>query len=318
MDIKIIEKEEDIGAAAVIAMHRHERLRKEFPFLPARTAGEYGGKIRWMKENGVVLGSWKSGRLAAFMGGFLLEDFRNAGPGCYSPEWSSGAEDSASSFDDYRTLYREIAPLWIERGARIHALSVFASEAVAIEALSLTGFGRIVMDAAAPTSEVAKKASATSHTEGTRFRRAVREDAVTLAGMNARLAEHIGASPVLMPGAHGDDAEEWRLWLAEPDSVAFLAEGKEGPIGYIKAQDPQFDVSDAVHDPSCLAINGMYCDPSKRGQGIGAGLLSTVAGHATEAGKGLMSVDCETHNLEAYAFWTRFFSPVTWSFERRV
>ncbi len=35
-------------------------------------------------------------------------------------------------------------------------------------------------------------------------------------------------------------------------------------------------------------------------------------------GKRLMSVDCETHNLEAFGFWTRLFTPVAWGFERRV
>jgi hypothetical protein len=32
----------------------------------------------------------------------------------------------------------------------------------------------------------------------------------------------------------------------------------------------------------------------------------------------VISVDCETTNLEAYGFWSRWFWPVSWSLERRV
>lgn len=308
----------DTAAAAAIAAACHGRLRVTAPFLPARAADDYVGKVRWLAENGVALGLWRGGRLAAFMGGLLVDDFRNAGPGCYAPEWAHGAGDPASSFDDYRALYREIAPRWIEGGARIHALSLFASEAPAGEALSLTGFGRIVLDAAAPTTEVAQRSGARGPVRGASVRRAVEGDAEALAVMNARLAEHVGASPVFFPDPRGAGADHWRAWLAESDAVAFVAEDASGPVGYVKAQDPQSDVSDAVHDPSCLAINGMYCHPAVRGRGIGAALVSALADHAAAAGKTLMSVDCETHNPEAFAFWTRLFAPVTWSFERRL
>lgn len=356
--VRVLQDEHHVGAAAEIVAARHGDLVDRAPFLPPRTAEDYHGKLTWLTEHGVVLGRWHQGRLTAFLGGVRIGDFRRAGPGCFSPDWANGAGEPASAFDDYRVLYREIAPRWNATGARIHALEVFASAATAIEALSLTGFGRIVMDAAAPTAEVAARAAAPPTTddvggetpaakrpagghaapervagenlaadhplpdhplaEGVAVRRATPDDAAALAAMESHLAEHIGASPVFLPNPRGADADWWRGWLAEPTSVAFLAQMRGAAVGYVKAEGPQDDVSDVVHDPSCLAINGMYCDPSARGRGVGRTLLAVLAGHAAATGRSLMSVDCETHNLEAYGFWARFFTPVTWSFERRV
>jgi GNAT superfamily N-acetyltransferase len=203
-------------------------------------------------------------------------------------------------------------------GAPLHSIMVYASEAGALEALSLTGFGRIVMDAAAPAADLAALTEGGASAAGIMFRRAEEPDAEDLARLNAELAAHIGASPVLMPDTRGPDAREWREWLAEPDAVAFVAEDSSGILGFLKAQDPQFDVSDAVHDGSCLAINGMYCSPTLRGKGIGKNLLACLARWTQGSGKALLSVDCETTNLEAYRFWTRSFAPFAWSYERRV
>lgn len=318
MDIGTLTGEEELRGAARIAALAHARLRAALPFLPARDAEHFFWKVKWMAERGVVLGLRRNGGLAAFMGGFPLDDFRNAGPGCYSPDWGSGAADAASAPADYRALYREIAPEWIRMGARIHALSLYSSEAGALETLSLTGFGRIVMDAARPAGDIAAPSADGADPGATAFRRAEPKDADALAGLSAGLAAHIGASPVLMPETRGPGAREWREWLAEPDAVAFVAEAEGAVVGFIKAQDPQYDVSDAVHCADCLAINGMYCLPALRCRGIGAGLLSALVRHARESGKTLMSVDCETTNPEAYGFWTRFFAPVSWSLERRT
>jgi GNAT superfamily N-acetyltransferase len=316
--ISVLVKNEELRAAAEIAALCHGRLRKRLPFLPERAAERFFRKIERMAKNGVVLGLWRGGSLAAYLGGFLIEDFRNAGPGCFSPDWSNGAANPETAFDDYRALYREIAPRWIDMGAPLHSIMAYASEAGALEALSLTGFGRIVMDAAVPAANLVALAEAGTNAAGITFRRAEERDAEGLARLNAELAAHIGASPVLVPDTHGPDAREWREWLAEPDAVAFVAEDSSGIIGFIKAQDPQFDVSDAVHDGNGLAINGMYCAPSLRGKGIGRGLLGCAARQAQGSGKALMSVDCETTNLEAYGFWTRGFEPLSWSHERRV
>jgi GNAT superfamily N-acetyltransferase len=227
--------------------------------------------------------------------------------------------EGVDAFRAYRDLYRDLAPSFIEDGARIHAVSLYAQEAEALEAFSLTGFGRIVMDAARPTEELIRGLGGTRPPAGYAARRAGASDAAALAGLDARLAAHIAASPVLMPHPQGRDEGKWREWSDGKDAVAFVAGAADGKLcGFLKAEAPQFDVSDAVHSDTTLAIDGMFVAPEARAIGVGRCLLAVLAEHARAQGKALVSVDCETTNLEAYAFWSRRFRPVAWSLERRV
>ncbi len=320
MTAKDLSTDSDFEQAAELAADGHARLRRELPFLPARAPEDYLPRIRWIAEKGVTIAFEDGGRVMAFMGGFVIEDFRNAGPGAYCPDWCHGVREGDDPGRTYPRLYAAIAPRWIEAGARIHAIALYSTEREALESLSLTGFGRIVMDAAAPTDRVlAATAEPDPRTCGVSVRAAGLADVEALATMDAVLAAHIAAPPVLMPGAQGQDADEWRAWFAGKDAAAFIAEDGDGrPLGFIKAEEPQFDVSHAVQSSSTLAIDGMFVVPGARGAGLGRLLLSNLARRAADNGKTLMSVDCETMNPEAIGFWPRFFSPVGWSLERRV
>jgi GNAT superfamily N-acetyltransferase len=329
MEIRPIIDGPEMSTAAEIAADRHTELREELSFLPARDANRFLPRIEWVKAHGRIMGAFEDGRLVAFLGAFFLDDFRNAGPGAYSPDWCHGVLPrkerngtmwASDSFRTCRDLYRALAPCLIENGARIHSVSVYASEPIPLEAFSLTGFGRIVMDAARPTGELLLEleGSEPESVKGLRIRVAEPSDAEALELMNGLLARHIGASPVLVPNTRGGDAARWREWMSESDAIAFIAELDGKPVAYIKAQEPQFDVTFSVHEKTILGINGLYVDESSRGRGLGDALLSRLARHASENGKTIVSVDCETTNLEAFAFWTRRFRPISWSLERRV
>jgi GNAT superfamily N-acetyltransferase len=300
----------------------HRALRSELPFLPGRAPGDFLPRLRWLGENGVLLGLFEpGGRLRAYLGGFLIEDFRNAGPGAYAPDWGLGAAGSGGAgFDDLRLLYREAIPRYLELGARLHAVSIYASARDLLRAFALCGFGTIVLDAARPSPELsAELGDAGADPGAPAIRRAAPGDAPALARLGAALADHIGSPPVCMPRTRGEGADAWEEWLADPERVAFLSLGGKGEIvGFIKAEAPQVDVSYSVHDVKTLAINGMFLDPAFRGRGAARRLLATLVAHASEAGFSMISVDHETTNLEAMAFWSRFFRPVTYSMERRI
>jgi ribosomal protein S18 acetylase RimI-like enzyme len=321
--IRRIDDEVLLGEAAELAAQGHARLRSSLPFLPPRAAGDFAPRIGWISREGAVLGLYRGGRLEAFMGGFIIEDFRNAGPGAYCPDWCHGcradAEDE-SRFDAYRALYRELGPIWRERGASIHAVSAYATDSAALEALSMTGFGRIVLDAARPAAELSPPAASHAADPAPRsaIRRALPSDAAALAELNARLALHIAAPPVFMPRARGRGEREWAQWFDRESAVAFVAESGGALVGYLQAEAPQMDVSFSVHGPDTLAIDGLFVDPASRGSGLAGSLVGAMARHALDAGKPLLSVDCETTNIEALRFWTRRFRPVTWSCERRT
>lgn len=327
MDIRKIEGEPEIAAASSLAEREHRLLRGSLPYLPARSAADFAGRIAWVAREGIVLGLFEEGGLAAFLGGFVLEDFRNAGPGAYCPDWCHGADplawgDAAASgaaFGAYRALYRELAPIWRFGGASIHAVSAYATDSPCLEALAMTGFGRIMMDASRPAAELsAALREGRSEPSGAAIRRAEPCDAAALARLDAGLASHIATSPVLMPRPRGRDEALWLRWLEEPTAVAFVAADADGPFGFMKAEEPQLDVSYAVHGEGTLAIDGLFVEPARRGRGIGRALLAAMADHARETGRGLVSVDCETMNPEAYGFWSKSFAPLSFGLERRT
>jgi GNAT superfamily N-acetyltransferase len=326
MEIRVIDAD-GARAAAELAAAEHARLRAALGFMPGRDGSSFTPRIEWMTRNGVVLGLYEGASLLAFLGGFILEDYRNLGKGAFCPDWCHGAAPIARAFEAYRALYRELAPRFIEMGTRVHAACAYSTDAAACEALSLTGFGRIVMDAARPTAELASELAgarpvgpegSAASLGGYVVRAALPADAAALAGLDAMLASHIAASPVLMPRTHGGDEGQWVEWLGRESAVAMVAESEGRLVGFIKAEEPQFDVTFSVQDERTLAIDGMFVEGSIRGRGVGRSLLAALVGHALEAGKSLVSVDCETTNPEAYAFWSARFRPVTWSFERRI
>lgn len=319
MEFLPIHSDDDIAAAARLAAANHAGLRAALPFLPERGAAHYIPKLTWIRDKGGLLALKDGGAMRAFLGGFVIQDFRNAGRGAYSPDWCHGCAEGLDAFRAYRDLYRSLAPSFIEDGAGIHAFSLYAHEGAALEALSMTGFGRIVMDAARPTGDLIRDLGDARRSDGFAVRRAGESDAAALAALDACLAAHIAASPVLVPHPHGRDEATWRGWFAAKDAVSFVAEGTGGSLlGFIKAEAPQFDVSHAVHSPATLAIDGMFVAAEKRAAGVGRSLLAALAEHARVQEKTMVSVDCETTNPEAFAFWSRHFRPVAWSLERRV
>jgi GNAT superfamily N-acetyltransferase len=302
--------------AAELALDSHRALVSQLPFLSPRTRSEFRSRIEWVAARGIVMGSYTEEGLTGFLGAFPIKNFRHAGPGSFGPDWCHGLSRGGQAGVLYPLLYRELARQLLETGIRLHAFSFYASQMGGLEAMTLSGFGRIVCDAAVETSELLDVLpQAKTDTE---IRAANESDIPSLCRMDKGLAEHIGASPVLMPGVRGRGPSFWSDWLSRPTTTACLALKNGRPVGFIKAEDPQDDVSFSVHGESTLAINGMYVDPGERRAGVGRALLLFLARQAEEGGKTVVSVDCETTNPEAYAFWTRWFRPVAYGMERRV
>lgn len=328
MNAILIQDAAYIAEASAIAHANHCRLRERYPFLPDKSLESFIPRIEWMTREGRVYGLEDEGTLCAFIGWFRIDDFRNLGPGALTPDWCSGVAGNARA-PMSRGASRLMSPL-VRRmmsdlsgeGIPIHAIGIPSTDAEFLDEFSNLSYGRIVLDAAKGAGDLLAaldgEAGADISPVDCRVRPARVGDALALSELDASLARHIGSPPVLMPNAHGSTADEWKEWLESADAVTFIAEIAGEPIGFIKADPPHFDVSWFVHGEGTLAVCGLYVDPSARGAGVGAKLLRSLAREGVERGYSLVSVDCETHNPEARAFWLSRFEPVTWSFERRL
>ena len=318
MEITVLSRGQESRTAAGLAQINHAQLRTQLQFLPARTAEDFIPRLDWIIGEGRVFGLFENRVMRAFMGSFPIKNFRNEGSGSLTPDWCFYTEPGAIGRLQFSALFRTMLNDVLEQGVRMHAFGVYSSRRDIAEILDLFAYGRIVMDAAVPTADLEATLNGTVGPDrSVEVTTAHDGDAGVLAELDAELAAHIGRLPVLMPEPRGDDFNEWRQRLAEKDSAAFLARTPDGPCGFIKAKDPQFDVTYCVHDDSILAIDGLYVRPVYRGTGVGMSLLSEIVREAKSRGKRLVSVDCETMNPEAYWFWIRYFKPITWSVLRR-
>jgi ribosomal protein S18 acetylase RimI-like enzyme len=316
MELVPLTTPQHFAEAAHLAHGEHARLHAARPWLPTRVMEHYVPRIAWVAEQGTILGVRDGGRLSAFLGGFAVADFRHAGPGAFCPDWCHGSDvRGVEATESYRYLYRSLAGHWAATGLRVHAAAAYATDTELLEALVFTGFGRIVEDAARSTAELGADLAGESD-QG--IRPATCADVDALAEMEEDLSAHLRASPIFLPRASGRGPAAWAAWLATPGTRAWLALDHDCTVGYIKAQDAQTDVTDAVHDPATLAVNGLFVRPETRGQGLAPRLLAALARAAAAEGRAIVSVDCETANLEGWRFWRRWFVPLAYGHERRL
>lgn len=324
MFIEIISNDSDVLECASIAFAQHAALRHDLAFIPAKGRDDYVGKLAWLAREGrlYVARAERGGPVDAYLGWFALEEFRNIGRAALTPDWGIGVAESQREpmkKEAPSRVARELLRVALadanEAGLRVHGIGVSASRPDLVETLSLTAYGRIVLDAASPADALSRCLS--SARGSVSVARATGADVPALARLDACLARHIGSSPVMMPGAHGTDEAGWDEWLRGPEARAFIAWVAGEAVGFIKTDEPGLDVSDVVHGEATTAICGLYVDPGSRQAGVARALLAELALDAVARGKSLVSVDCETHNPEAFGFWTKWFSPVSWSLERR-
>jgi GNAT superfamily N-acetyltransferase len=219
---------------------------------------------------------------------------------------------------DVLYLYRELARHLVGRDCRLHVVGVFATDDGVEHAFAQLGFGRFLANRASPLQQVVASLGDVRVPDGLTVAAATTAVAADLSRLHGLLEAHLESSPVFLPEAEPWTAEQWARWLEGETAIAFVAMSAGSPVGYIKAQEPQFDVSYAVHGDETLGINGMFVEPEHRGTGIAQALLAATAREANRRGLRVLSVDHETANIEADGFWGRYFEPVSWALERRI
>ena len=126
-----------------------------------------------------------------------------------------------------------------------------------------------------------------------------------------KLIHHLEKGPVFFPS----DLSNFDQWFEEDDKRCFAAFIGEEPVGFIacKKGDGENYLCDNIHN-----ICGMYVKEEFRKYGLGKALVSCLSKVLKKEGAEFLGVDYETLNPTALRFWTKFFSPYTYSFHRRI
>ena len=135
--------------------------------------------------------------------------------------------------------------------------------------------------------------------------------------LNAKLADHLAASPIFLYHRREEPESIKAHFLG--DGVCSAAAFRNGRIvGCLRGTLHKEDVSETVADPEVMGIDFAYVAPEARGCGVGTILLAEVLRWGKRKGMRSCSVDFESANTSARRFWLRHFEPVCCSYIRSV
>jgi len=326
-----------LGPAAELFLAGLARSRALVPQVPDTLAdpARLAERLAQLVDAGQGVAAFRGGRLIGYLGAFVVDGFRRTpARGAYSPVWAHGAlgEDRDGT---YRQLYRAACGRWTAAGCAAHAVTVFAHDRTATGSFFHNGFGVTVVDAvrpiggpdpigstgpAGPTGACGSAGPAgaprTPEAPGPTIRRAGPTDLEAVIGLETDLIRHLAGPPVLMPSRVADRDEIAGL-LRGDAGACWLACDADGPIGHLSIVTSVDGAADVLRSPATVAVSAAYVRPDVRGRGIATALLAAALCSCAREGRTACSVDYESFNPQARAFWERHFTPVCLSLVRR-
>lgn len=293
--------------AAGLFTRNFQALRRSVPFLPDHfeNSAVVAQHLQGLFARCPGAAAVENGRLVGYIGWYLLSNFRETGrTAAYAPEWGHAAA-SENQAAIYRALYRAASTVWYEFGCQIHAVTLLAHDPGMVNTWFWNGFGLGVVDAVRPALPLGVKPAA-----GLEIRRATSADAETLAMLEDEHKRHYGQPPTLMFTSASSTAEEFRDLLRDPRNCAWLALDGAQPAGYLRFEGSSHGAADVVSSETAIANTGAYVRAAYRGRGAAPAMLEASLQEFAARGLTCCSVDFESFNPEAAAFWPRYFQPV--------
>lgn len=312
--IEIVEfRKEFLPQAAALFCANFRTLRQVVPALPDAMEAEslVAGKLEKLLAASHFIAAIEDDRLLGYLGWFLIPDFRNTGrKAALSPEWGHAAL-SGRKAAIYLALYRAASAEWAAAGCQTHALSLLANDAEAEKVWFWSGFGLLVVDAVRPLTGLGVEIP-----PGLEIRQATLADVPVLVELEAEHWRHYTQAPVFMVSTASDGADEFSELIQNPDHAVWLALDSGQPAGYIRFEGSSFGAAAIVDSKTTVAVTGAYVRPAYRGRKAAVAMLDAALRDYAERGFERCSVDFESFNPEAAAFWPRYFEPVCYSLMR--
>ena len=295
--------------------------RKAVPVLPERgvSAEQIFPKVESLCRQGDVLVARENGRPVGFLGAWKIPMFMGDRGGLFVPEYGFGTDSLEPDHvcRVFEFLYNVQCGKWSASGALNHAIITYDEERHFRDKLFHGGFGGLVIDAIRPAVALHLPVP-----DNLRIRDVTADDTPAMRSWMKLVALHhdyMRAAPVMLGSAEASSGEELQAWIRAGKHHAWIAEDKAGnPLAYLQLQNGTDGTSMLVDDPRNMAITGAFTLPESRGNGVATLLLDAALTRAVEHGMTSVSVDFESRNWPAERFWTRHFTPFTFSVLRQV
>lgn len=306
--MKILSLSNDhIEQAADLFVRQFKRQRLATPLLP--NALEQPENVATHLEhpcrasNGLV--AIDEGRVVGYLCWFLVNNLRDTGrKGAYVPEWGNACIDENKA-KIYAALYRAAGEQWAAAACQMHAITFLAHDQAAERIWFWNGFGLTVVDAIRPAQPLEIPCE-----QRLRIRKANAADGEAITRLDTEHREHYTRSPVFMPRRSADSAVENIEFLSRSRNSVWLAEDQGELVGLMRFDGYGFDGVAIIESENGIHITGAYVKPAYRGRKVAVALLDQAMLDYQRMGLKYCTVDFESFNPEATAFWMKHFEPV--------
>jgi len=212
----------------------------------------------------------------------------------------------------YQKMYKNISDLWVKDAVLDHIITFFSLDVQLKQVLINLGFGLYVVDAF-------RSADPVDSNGGASILKASLSDVEAVMRLGEESRYYYRESPLFLV-RDKEKREYYEDFIRNNEAAVFLAELDGNSVGFMSIKkNPGDDVITlADKDTGMIDELGAYIQPSCRGHGIGARLLSYVLGWCREQRIDHVHVDYESANLYASGFWPKHFTPTMYSVRRRV
>jgi GNAT superfamily N-acetyltransferase len=314
---------EHLHEMAVMVSSRVKRQRKAVPVLTSRfeAPDELAPAIAGLIRHGSGCIAAENGKPVGFMAGWRIGEFMGTQDGVFVPEAGFGTDsaDPRRIIQIFDALYAELCREWCHAGFLNHAIITYDEEREFRNHLFHQGFGGVCMDAVRPALSLNLPVPADLRV----FEVKSADDSAMMAWMDLcnLHAAYMRSAPLYLGSAQErHEMAELLEWLSHDTHHAWIAvKTSDGtPVSYLQLEMETDGTSMLVRDPHNMAVTGAFTKPDMRGNGVATLLLDAALRKAASLGMKSVSVDFETRNAPAMAFWARHFTPFAFSVLRCV
>lgn len=251
---------------------------------------------------------YKDGKLTGFLAFFgPWEEFHGTEKGVFSPLGASAFGETERG-KTASLLFQAAARELVRDGIFGIAISRYADLEEVNRLFVLSGFGIRCSDAVLSLKEYEFSDKDSKVVIG----ELKQEERAELAPLFEKLQKHLSVSPCFFPKQEGQAGE----WLAD-QGIRILAARHEGSIAGYMAVHEEAETF-LTESAAVTNICGAYVAEEYRSAGVAKQLLDAIVQMCIAEGKSYLGVDYETVNPTALRFWTKYFTPYTYSFMRRI
>lgn len=262
-------------------------------------------------SRGSGIAAVKQGRLAGFLAGYETGPLFGTSNGIYCPLFGHGAiKEERTAI--YQGLYSWAAQVWVEKGHRSHAISLFAHDRETVDTWFWLGFGMRCVDSIRPAEAVKVE----KVPPGIVIRKGTDQEIPGLREIMSEFRKFWPQSPTFMLSGNDDPVENYCNWFKESNRHFWVAYRGRKPVGQIRIQPG--GESFISQPPDIMNITSAFVSEEGRSAGIGAMLLAEVQKWLQENNYPLCGVDFEAINVTGSRFWNKHFTPYCYSVVRRI